>query len=196
MLTMDLLLTGDSEAIRKEIIPVNLEPLADNVNDYQYKNFFRAGPGREHYKLLSAISSLFSGKKIFDIGTHYGLSALALSTNPEVTVISYDGENQLKLNSIPPNVEFKLGDFHGDPDLLSSPFILVGNFGLHDGVQEHLIHTFFQESKYEGLVLWDNIYCNNVMTEWWNNLPISTAFKKWDISNAGHWAGTGLIKYG
>lgn len=191
MFTMDLLLSGDSEAIRKEIINIDLDHLADKIDNIQYRNFFRAGPGREHFKLLSAISSLFSNQKIFEAETSMGLSSLALSTNPDVLVISYDNENSKILNKSPDNVEYNLGNLRTDRDLLSSPFILI-DMNQHDGIQEHLLHTFLLESNYKGLVLWDNIFCNNIISEWWNNLPV----KKHDITNAGHWSGTGLINYG
>ena len=42
---------------------------------------FYGSIGKEHYKLLSYLSTLFNNSIIIDIGTHRGSSALALSYN-------------------------------------------------------------------------------------------------------------------
>jgi len=48
-------------------------------------NFF-SEPGKEHYKLLSYLSTLFNNSNILDIGTHLGHSSLALSYNKTNTI--------------------------------------------------------------------------------------------------------------
>ena len=191
MLTMDLLLSGDSEEIRKEILSIDLQELSKHINDAQYKNYFLAGPGREHYKLIAATASLFPGKTVFDVGTHFGLSSIAMSMNPEVHVISYDILEMRRLHSTPPNITYKFGDFCEDPEVLASPFILI-DVDPHDGVQEQYFHESLIEKKYRGIVMWDDINVNKDMEKWWGELRAN----KWDITNAGHWSGTGIIRYG
>ena len=55
-----------------------------------FKNYFLEAPGKEHYRLLSYISTLYNGVTILDIGTYKGCSALALSFNPSNKVVSFD----------------------------------------------------------------------------------------------------------
>ena len=49
----------------------------DDMDDME----FFGDCGRQHYNLLAYISTLYNGIDIFDIGTHRGSSALALSYN-------------------------------------------------------------------------------------------------------------------
>jgi predicted O-methyltransferase YrrM len=187
---MDIMKTGDAELIRKEILSINLTPLSHLIADKQYQNFFLAGPGRENFKLVAGMAAMFPGQKVFDVGTYYGLNAVAMSVCPEVKIVSYDTQERKRLTELPPNVEFKIGDFRDDADLLTSPFLFI-DAEPHDGVQEQIIHDFLVEKKYRGIVIWANINCNTTIAGWWKGLD----FKRSDISNAGHWAGTGLIIY-
>ena len=190
MLTMNTLRTGDAEAIRKEILDINLSNLSDLIADAQYRNFFLAGPGRENYKLIASIASLFPGQKVFDLGTYFGLASVAMSMNPEVQVISYDTIERKRLTSLPTNITYNIGDPLTDPELLKSPFIFI-DLEPHDGINEQIMHNFFVDNKYQGVVVWANINCNAAMTGWW----VGLTYKRADITNAGHWAGTGLMIY-
>ena len=55
----------------------NIDLKCFNFNDEEF-----LGPiGKEHYKLLAYLSTLFNDTYFIDIGTNYGNSALALSYN-------------------------------------------------------------------------------------------------------------------
>ncbi len=52
--------------------------------------WFYGQPGTEHHQLLAYLSTMFEGRTIFDIGTHLGDSAHALSYNKSNQVHSFD----------------------------------------------------------------------------------------------------------
>ena len=191
MFTVDTLRSGDLVEIGAGAQPTDLKALSERINDWQYKQYFLADAGREHYKLLAAAGSLFSGNTIFDIGTHFGLSSLALSHDANVRVVSYDIVEMKRLNSLPENVTYKIGDFREDPDVLNSPFIFI-DVDPHDGIQEINFHNFFLEKEYKGIVLWDDIMLNAEMLKFWNSIENP----KYNLTAAGHWSGTGMVLYG
>jgi hypothetical protein len=88
----------------------------------------------EHYDLLSTLSEQYNGVKLYDIGTYKGLSALALSSNQKNLVISYDIGYFVTIKQ-PTNVEFRIGNFYYDKEMLSSPLIMF-DIDPHDGFQE------------------------------------------------------------
>lgn len=185
-----------SDAVKDEIAAINLNPLAATVENWNYRQYFLEAAGREHYKLISWLASKFPGQTVMDIGTHYGNSSLAMSRDPTAKVVSYDIVEMKQLVApLPSNVEYKIGDFRDDPITLQSPFIFV-DVDPHDGIQEKDFHRFFLESQYKGIVLWDDINCNDAMREWWNNIVESPWYRKFDLTSVGHWSGTGMIIYG
>lgn len=191
MLTIDTLKSGDLVAISLAAETTDLTTLSERIDDWQYKQYFLSQIGREHYKLLATVGALFAGNTIFDIGTHFGLSSLALSHDANIKVVSYDIIEMKRLNSLPENVEYKIGDFREDPDVLNSPFIFI-DVDPHDGIQEINFHNFFLEKEYKGIVLWDDIMLNAEMLKFWNSIQNP----KFNLTAAGHWSGTGVVLYG
>ena len=90
----------------------------------------------EHYDLLSTLSHQYKNVKIYDIGTYKGLSAIALSSNSENFIVSYDIGYFIKVKQ-PSNVEFRIGNFYNDKDMLNSPLIIF-DIDPHDGIQERV----------------------------------------------------------
>jgi len=97
-----------------------------------------------------------------------------------------------RVASLPHNVEYRIGDFREDPDVLKSPFILI-DVDPHDGIQEKEFHEFFLKNKYRGLVAWDDIHLP-LMNPWWNSINEPNV-KKVDLTRVGHHSGTGLLIY-
>ena len=62
----------------------------------------------------------------------------------------------------------------------------------HDGIQERDFFKFFEEIGYVGLVVLDDIYINNNMKKFWNDIKQP----KLDMTQYGHWSGTGLVQFG
>ena len=143
----------------------------------------------EHYDLLSTISHNYSGIKIYDIGTYRGLSAVALSSNPNNLVISYDIGYYVEVDR-PDNVEFRIGNFYTDKEMLSSPLI-VFDIDPHDGQQERVFVDNLMSVGYKGTVLFDDIHLNEGMKQFWS----SVTQEKHDYTSYGHWSGTGVVTF-
>ena len=160
----------------------------------QFK-YFNLESGNEHYRLLFHISwQIPNQSTIIDIGTSTGHSALALSANPNICVITYNicdevqNTHSFKEKN---NIDIRIKNCLEDIDiLLQSPFIMLDVF--HDGIFEKQLIAKLIKCNYNGIVLCDDIFLNKEMVEFWNWVPL----KKADISEYGHWSGTGIILFG
>jgi hypothetical protein len=153
--------------------------------------YFHGLAGKEHYRLLTFISSLFKKEILFDIGTFRCMSAAALSSSMQNKIKSYDIAKALPSNPILPRVEYFLGDTTLDEDLLKSPFIFFDVN--HDGKYEKIFYEHLQKIKWKGLMLCDDIKVNwdGAMESWWDSITED----KYDLTERGHWSGTGLIHF-
>jgi predicted O-methyltransferase YrrM len=166
------------------------------------KKYFTSPSGREPYRLLSYLSSLFSDSHLIDIGTSNGSSAIALSKNKTNQILSFDIndrcqtsflQNQNQFEKMPSfkNIDFivtenfikYLGIF------LNSPFIYLDI--AHDGVWENILLELLIKNNYKGIMVMDDIYEFPEMKKIWDNL----FFNKIDLTKYGHWSGTGLIDF-
>ena len=141
----------------------------------------------EHYDLLSTISHNYSGIKIYDIGTYRGLSAVALSSNTDNLVVSYDIGYYIEVDR-PNNVEFRIGNFYTDKEMLSSPLIMF-DIDPHDGKQERVFVDNLINVGYKGTVIFDDIHLNEGMKQFWSSITQ----EKHDYTQYGHWSGTGIV---
>lgn len=157
--------------------------------DPTHTGYMHSNSGREHYRLLTYISSLYSNDIIFDIGTNECRSAVCLSKNIQNKVISYDIVQVLPKNPILSNVDFLLGDSTTDKHILTSPFIFIDVD--HDGVYEEKFLNFIKQSKWSGLLLLDDIHLNESMKKIWQSIET----EKYDLTSKGHWSGTGLAVF-
>ena len=177
------------EKLTKENInSVNLNELSNYLNEnIEIKQYFLGEPGSEHYKLLAYISTLFTDSLLFDIGTFRGASALALSYNKNNMIYSYDIVNDRILEDTE-NMVFVLGNVLDNPDLLKAKFISLDVN--HDGVFETEFINFLNKNNWHGWLMLDDIIHFIPVKEIFEALPN----EKYDISNIGHWSGTGLVK--
>lgn len=176
------------QAIRNRTFDKTLdEKLLDHLKQPQHREWF-ADPVKEHYLLLAWVSRNLTNTKLADIGTFRGLSALALSANTSNRVISYDIENLLDLSNPPSNIEFKIGDFFQDPDILASPVIMF-DVDPHDGEIERKTISWLAENNYQGIVFFDDIWLNGRMQSFWREIKQ----EKHDLTSHGHWSGTGAV---
>jgi hypothetical protein len=157
--------------------------------------YFNLESGNEHYRLLYHISwQIPNNSTIIDIGTSTGHSALALSANPNINVITYNICDQVQdSGSIKQkkNINIRIKNCIDDIGiLLQSPFIMLDVF--HDGTFEKLLVETLLKHNYNGIVLCDDIFLNKEMLDFWNWVPVS----KMDITEYGHWSGTGLLLFG
>lgn len=153
------------------------------------KNFFTEKEGREHYSFLSRVSQEYNHTTLYDIGTYRGLSALALSSNSTNKVISYDIGYFVEIMR-PENVEFRIGNFYTDSELLKSPLIMF-DIDPHNGKDEREFVNYLEQNSYKGVVIFDDIYLNDSMKEFWNSIQQ----EKHDYTHIGHWSGTGVVVF-
>jgi hypothetical protein len=143
----------------------------------------------EHYKLLAHLANNLHDATIYDIGTYKGLSAIAMASNPSNCVVSYDIGNFLDCTT-PTNVEFKIGDCYLDPGMLESPLISL-DVDPHDGEFEKQFISYLVANDYKGIVICDDIHLNPQMQDFWDSVTV----KKFDVTEVGHYSGTGMIVF-
>lgn len=177
----------------------DIEDLKNVVNvdlDYtkQYttveSDYFQILERQAPYRLLAYMANKYNNVTIFDLGTYRGMSSLALASNPTNKVISYDIVDYLRVNKMD-NIEYKIGNFYDDPELLNSPLISL-DIEPHHGEAETNFINWLIANNYKGTVICDDIKLNDSMQKFWQDIP--TQIEKYDITNYGHYlCGTGLL---
>jgi predicted O-methyltransferase YrrM len=157
--------------------------------------------GKEHYRLLSYLSSLYDNCNIIDIGTHQGYSALALSYNSTNTIYSFDIENFVIDENIidKNNIVFIIENiFQDNIDnkwkklILNSKFIFI-DIAPHQGILEYNLYLFLLKNNYSGFLICDDIwYFKEMRDNFWYKLNQDYCY---DLTEFGHWSGTGLITF-
>lgn len=167
----------------------SIEKLIDKVHP-DNKKYFALPSGREHYRFLAYISTLFDGEVLVDVGTHTGTSALALSYNLSNKIVSYDLVDKRKNFDSNEQIEFKIKDCCEDLEiLLKSPFILLDVD--HEGTFERKFMKLLFDNNYKGVVMLDDIYLNEQMKSFWDDITLL----KYDVTNIGHYSGTGIVYF-
>jgi len=176
---------------RRYIFQIDLTKFAKHAANNEHRNYLLDTNFKEHYRLIAHLGTLIDYSNIFDIGTSLGYSALALSYNPRNTIVSYDivENKQLNLEEKLFNIEYRIGDVIQDARLLGSPLIMLDTD--HDGIFEGKLYNYLKENNFKGLLFLDDIYLNQHMRDFWRS--ISEA--KEDITDLGHWSGSGLVDF-
>ena len=162
----------------------------------QYINFMNELPGREHYRMLASISKqLDDGAGVADVGTYFGASALAFSINPNVHVTTYDIHQCIPEHGMTPlaraNVKQKVMSGQLDVGNIVNSDVVLLDIDPHDGPTETKFVELLMENNFQGILLCDDIFHNKGMTQFWNDIP--SILKKVDVSEYGHWTGTGAV---
>jgi len=186
---------------KNNISAISLEQFKSVSNIDQSE--FHQEPGQQHYKLLSYLSTLFNNTHIIDIGTHRGASSTALSYNKSNTIYTFDIENRIiddgnspKSN---PNIVFNYVNIfqHSVREewkdrILSCPLIFL-DIDPHDGNLEYEFYLFLKENKFQGILVLDDIwYFEGMRNNFWYKIPKED---KLDVTNLGHWSGTGIVQF-
>lgn len=177
---------GLEKARLNELDLARMLPLIAEFN----KPYFCLEAGKEHYRLLAHLSDRFAGNLVLDIGTNRGASAVALSRNPKTKVVSYDIVDVLETKIKLRNLKFRVRDVLKDPkNIIKAKLILLDT--AHDGTFENIFFDFLVNHSYKGYLLLDDIWLNDPMKEFWNSIAV----EKYDLSEYGHWSGTGLVVF-
>jgi tetratricopeptide (TPR) repeat protein len=159
--------------------------LTDSDENRKYINL----PSGEHYKFLTYMSRRLNNALIFDIGTNYGGSALALADNKSNKVVSYDVVSMSRIKGAPANIELKIGNALADKRLLRADVILLDT--MHDGVFENEAYKFLTDNNYRGILILDDIHLNGAMENFWSGIKE----RKIDLTDIGHLTGTGIVDF-
>jgi len=180
------------ELNKSDLDNLDISNISNLIQSEEHKQFFLEVAGKEHYRLLSYISLQNNFKKFIDIGTFKGCSALALSINSESSVNTFNILDELNLSHRPNNINFHIDDVLKPEYLdmiLDSDCILVDTF--HDGGFERELLRHLENNNYKGVLILDDIHYYEPMTTVWNEIKK----EKYDITEIGHWSGTGLVYF-
>lgn len=191
----------------KKINEINMDKVCECMKWNQpYIKYMNEPSGKEHYKLLAYLSLELSKLKekpqISDIGTLYGSSALSFALNPDAEITTYDilnfvpqlPENMFSINSIP-NITRKFMSGQLDIKNIAKSDVVLLDVDPHDGIQEKKFIELLDKANFKGILIIDDIKLNEDMKSMWDYI-VKTYSSKYifhDISNYGHWSGTGLI---
>jgi predicted O-methyltransferase YrrM len=197
---IDVALRASQEALHTELPELSGRVAADG-ND-----FTRIWPG-EHYRLLAALVKLLQPKRVVEVGTFRGLSALALKkflpADGKITTFDVVAWNSLSDTCLRPQ-DFEddrlrqevadLSDpavFEAHRDLIQETELLFVD-GPKDGVFERKLLQQLESVELDKslLVIMDDI-------RFWNMLAIwqEIARPKLDLTSFGHWSGTGMVEW-
>jgi hypothetical protein len=176
---------------RENISKIDLSGYAEYANHLERDSCLFETRFMEHYRLLAYLSTCFSDATIVDVGTNLGHSAIALSYNNTNKVISYDIVEYSRPPDLkqPPNIEYRTGDVLEDERLFDSALIMLDTD--HGGAFEKRFYSSLKENGYKGLLFLDDIYLNEPMRAFWSSI----SEPKEDITDLGHWAGSGLVEF-
>jgi hypothetical protein len=179
------------------------DPIIINYIESKYKdddiNEFFQKPGKNHYRLLSYLSTLFNDSLIIDIGTHRGQSAAALSYNESNTIYTFDIFDKVYNKKIKTrnNIHFFTDDLFDEKiqekwknKILKSAFIFL-DVDPHNGNMEFELYNYLKKIDYKGFVICDDIWHFKEMRDnFWYKIPDKY---RYDFSHLGHFSGTGII---
>lgn len=183
---------------RSAIEAVDIGSLLPYVSWNDHKRFFPSPPGQEHYRLLAYLSTQIKCKRIIDIGTYLGSSAVALSLDMTKEVLTYDiadwiphlGDGKVTVKDRS-NIRCSYDDYLDDlADLVQGCDLVMVDID-HTGRTEELVMQKLREIKYTGLVLLDDIRLNDEMKRFYAAIPERTV----DVTEVGHWSGTGIVVF-
>jgi hypothetical protein len=151
--------------------------------------YFAAECGKEHYRLLCYLSTLWDGAEFCDIGTNEGDSAIALGFNSKNHVHSFD-INSYPLNSIP-NCTYRIGDYHKYTMCLRMSSVILYDIP-HHGTDFVDLCNWLQSYEWNGFLILDDYQFDPVKAADWNKVTVGT---KIDATKYGHFSGTGIINF-
>jgi hypothetical protein len=178
---------------KNHIRNANRDHILINLINNPWYSGWNFTPGKCEYSLYSYLSQQFNDTTILDIGTGGGGSAIAFSINETNNIISFDIQRRADFIE-GGNIELRIGNFMEDKTInYDNVSIIMIDVDPHDGLQEPPMFKFLKDVGWSGILLLDDIGPDwTEMNDMWNALP----YEKYDVTDVGHWSGTGLINFG
>jgi predicted O-methyltransferase YrrM len=160
----------------------------------------------QHYRILAGLTSAWGARRVIEVGTARGASALAILDAPTVeNLITFDligwkdfDYSWLRDEDFGPRLEQRLGDL-SDPDFFARNkddlaradmiFIDASKNGVFEPV--FLARLFAVEPAGPQLIVLDDIRVLTMIRAW-REIP----HDKLDLTSFGHWSGTGIVARG
>jgi hypothetical protein len=178
---------------KNHIRNANRDHILINLTKNPWYSGWNFTPGKCEYSLYCYLSQQFNDTTILDIGTGGGGSAVAFSINENNKIISFDIQRRADFIE-GRNIELRIGNFMEDKTInYENVSIIMIDVDPHDGLQEPPMFKFLEDNGWSGILLLDDIGPDwKEMNDMWNALP----YEKYDVTDVGHWSGTGLINFG
>lgn len=172
----------------------NLEGFENHMSTHMSQDVHNSKSGLEHYRLLSYLSIQFNNTLIYDIGSRYGGSALALAFNKTNKVKSFDIEDQIKVNPVPDNLEFIIESDITKREELNEVSLIMLDVDPHNGDYERVIMDHLIKINWQGIILLDDTDHNNfpnlrkVVADYTDTPSIN-------LTKYGHFSGTTCFNF-
>lgn len=187
------------------------------IDNFGYLNDVLDNIGTEHYRLLASLSIQLENKRVMDLGTHKGMSAICLSyisylnKCKSLDITTYDiidilPDKQRKyFNKY--EIDFRIQNLfdiqirEDNKNFILSQDIILIDIDPHEGILELDMYKWLKENNYRGVILFDDINLkqghmgstiNHSMTLFWSKIP---DVDKHDLTGVGHHSGTGLVSF-
>ena len=167
----EIILNCEKEADQEEVIRISDKfKIGETFKFFGYeKNWMLHN---NYYKYLISFCKILQPQRVLELGTQIGSGAAALSVYSR-SVVTADvniGEISKEIYLSNKISVISLRTPQSCLNINFSPFELIFIDIGHDGIYEEQIHKKLLESKYKGIVLWDDILLNNSMKKFWNEL--------------------------
>lgn len=143
-----------------------------------------------YYSCLIGAAAALKPKRILEIGTFTGASALCLATTG-VPVDTYDIEDKIFDPKIKEKINFNI--LRKPEDCTNLTFnnydLIFIDIGMHDGIFEEIIQEKLNKT-FKGVVLWDDIDYNWRMKKLWDSINQPKIKTDWHPVD-----GFGVVKY-
>jgi hypothetical protein len=167
----------------------------EDVANFEYEK--NTPEKREDFQLLAYISSLVSNQTFVILGSHPEQTEKALSHNKKNRVITYsttpfsmtNGRFPIIVDNLFQDVFKNSNRFD---EILQSSLIYV-DIHPHEGRDEFAIFELLRDAGYKGVILFDDIWHFKTMRDnCWYRIPEDL---KQDLTDVGHWSGTGIVSF-